>query len=150
MTRRPATKQQGDRVFAAAFLAPFMIPLLVFQYVMLLAMVRNSAYDYSLLNLAAGKFVGLRNFTGIVEYQDTSVSFSVTFLFALGIVFTVIPLAFSLAPFLNAGLPAHGLVRTIIRLPVVTSVEVAIMWSFLLEESNGLINGGLNLIDIRN
>ena len=55
-TRKPATRRQKrDWLFAAGFLAPFMILLLVFQYVPLLVMARNSVYDYSLLNPAAAK-----------------------------------------------------------------------------------------------
>lgn len=151
-TRKPATKRQKrDWLFAAGFLAPFMILLLVFQYVPLLVMARNSVYDYSLLNPAAAKFVGLRNFTDMIDYDDAAVSFGVTFLFALGVVVFVIPVAFSLALFLNSKLPARGLVRTMIMLPVVTSsVVVATMWSFLLDPSNGLINGVLNIVGIGN
>lgn len=151
-TRKPATRRQKrDWLFAAGFLAPFMILLLVFQYVPLLVMARNSVYDYSLLNPAAAKFVGLRNFTDMVEYDDAAVSFGVTFLFALGVVVFVIPIAFSLALFLNSKLPARGLVRTMIMLPVVTSsVVVSTMWAFLLDPSNGLINGVLNIIGVAN
>ncbi len=151
-TRKPATKRQKrDWLFAAGFLAPFMILLLVFQYVPLLVMARNSVYDYSLLNPDAAKFVRLRNFTDMIDYDDAAVSFGVTFLFALGVVVFVIPVAFSLALFLNSKLPARGLVRTMIMLPVVTSsVVVATMWSFLLDPSNGLINGVLNIVGIGN
>ncbi|SFB64003.1 multiple sugar transport system permease protein [Rhizobium sp. NFR07] len=151
-TGKPATRRQKrDWIFAAGFLAPFMILLLIFQYLPLLVMARNSVYDYSLLNPAAAKFVGLRNFTDMIEYEDAAVSFGVTFLFALGVVLFVIPVAFALALFLNSKLPARGLVRTMIMLPVVTSsVVVATMWSFLLDPSNGLINGVLNIVGIGN
>ncbi|GHC71074.1 ABC transporter permease [Limoniibacter endophyticus] len=151
-SRKPATtRQKRDWLFAAGFLAPFMILLLVFQYVPLLVMARNSVYDYSLLNPATAKFVGLRNFTDMIEYDDAMISFGVTFAFALGVVLFVIPVAFSLALFLNSKLPARGLVRTMIMLPVVTSsVVVATMWSFLLDPSNGLINGVLNILGVTN
>jgi multiple sugar transport system permease protein/sn-glycerol 3-phosphate transport system permease protein len=150
--RKPVTsRQKRDRLFAAGFLAPFMILLLVFQYVPLLLMARNSVFDYSLLNPAAEKFVGLRNFTDMIEYEDAGTSFGITFLFALGVVAFVIPIAFALALFLNSKLPARGLVRTMIMLPVVTStVVVSTMWSFLLDPSNGLFNGVLNLVGIGN
>lgn len=148
--RKAATRRQKrDWFMAAGFLAPFMILLLIFQYVPLLLMVRNSVFDYTLLNPAAEKFVGLRNFTDMIEYEDAATSFGITFLFALGVVVFVIPIAFSLALFLNSKLPARGLVRTMIMLPVVTSsVVVATMWSFLLDPSNGLINGVLDILGI--
>lgn len=151
-TRKPATRREKrDWMFAAGFLAPFMLLLLIFQYIPLLLMARNSLYDYTLLNPAAEKFVGLRNFTDMIEYDDALTSFGVTFLFALGVVLFVIPVGFALALFLNSKLPARGLVRTMIMLPVVTSsVVVATMWSFLLDPSNGLINGVLNLVGAAN
>ncbi|MGV8935785.1 MAG: carbohydrate ABC transporter permease [Allorhizobium sp.] len=150
--RKPASRRQKrDWLFAAGFLAPFMLLLLIFQYLPLLVMAKNSVYQYSLLNPAAAKFVGLRNFSDMLEYDDAAISFGVTFLFALGVVLFVVPVAFSLALFLNSKLPARGLVRTMIMLPVVTSsVVVATMWSFLLDPSNGLINGVLNLAGIGN
>jgi ABC-type sugar transport system permease subunit len=149
-SRKVTTKRQKrDRLVAVGFLAPFMMLLLVFQYVPLLVMARNSVYDYSLLNPAAKKFVGLRNFADMIEYDDAAKSFGMTFLFALGVVAVVIPVAFALALFLNSKLPARGLVRTMIMLPVVTSsVVVATMWSFLLDPSNGLINGVLGIFGI--
>ncbi|CDZ49706.1 carbohydrate ABC transporter permease [Neorhizobium galegae] len=148
--RKAATRRQRqERLVAVGFLAPFMLLLLIFQYVPLLVMARNSFYDYSLLNPAAEKFVGLRNFTDMIEYDDAGKSFGITFLFALGVVAFVIPIAFALALFLNSKLPARGLVRTMIMLPVVTSsVVIATMWSFLLDPSNGLINGALDIVGI--
>ncbi len=150
--RKPVTRRQKrDWLFAAGFLAPFMLLLMVFQYVPLLVMARNSIFDYSLLNPAAEKFVGLRNFTDMIDYDDAATSFGITFLFALGVVVFVIPVAFGLALFLNSKLPARGVVRTMIMLPVVTStVVVATMWSFLLDPSNGLINGVLTIFGISN
>ncbi|MCQ1838873.1 carbohydrate ABC transporter permease [Neorhizobium galegae] len=148
--RKAATRRQKqERLVAVGFLAPFMLLLLIFQYVPLLVMARNSFYDYSLLNPAAEKFVGLRNFTDMIEYDDAGRSFGITFLFAFGVVAFVIPIAFALALFLNSKLPARGLVRTMIMLPVVTSsVVIATMWSFLLDPSNGLINGALDIVGI--
>jgi multiple sugar transport system permease protein/fructooligosaccharide transport system permease protein len=148
--RKAATRRQKqERLVAVGFLAPFMLLLLIFQYVPLLVMARNSFYDYSLLNPAAEKFVGLRNFADMIEYDDARRSFGITFLFAFGVVVFVIPIAFALALFLNSKLPARGLVRTMIMLPVVTSsVVIATMWSFLLDPSNGLINGALDIVGI--
>ena len=62
-------------------------------------------------------------------------------MFAAGVVVTVVPLAFLLALYLNGKVAARGLIRTIVFLPVVTSVVVvATMWTFLLNPANGLIN----------
>ncbi len=148
--RKAATRvERRDRWAAFGFLAPFMLLLLIFQYVPLALMARNSFLDYTLLNPTERTFVGLRNFQDMIVYDDALQSFGATFIFALGVVVLVIPVAFALALFLNSRLPARGIVRTIIMLPVVTSsVVVATMWSFLLDPSNGLINGVLGLAGI--
>ncbi|MFD2239291.1 carbohydrate ABC transporter permease [Aureimonas populi] len=137
-------RQRRDRRAAFVFLAPFMLLLIVFQYVPLAVMARNSVLDYTLLNPSDWSFVGLRNFEDMIAYDDALTSFGATFLFAFGVVLLVVPLALALALFLNSKLPARGLVRAIVMLPVVTSaVVVATIWSFLLDPSNGLVNGAL-------
>jgi multiple sugar transport system permease protein/fructooligosaccharide transport system permease protein len=80
---------------------------------------------------------------------DRRQAFEVTFAFAAGTVCTVVPLSFLLAVYLNGVLPARGLVRTIVFLPVMTSaVVVATMWTFLLEPNNGLINSALSAVGL--
>ncbi|SDI30240.1 carbohydrate ABC transporter permease [Alloyangia pacifica] len=148
---RPArnARQRKDTRTAFAFLAPFLILLLVFQYVPLAMMAKNAFMDYSLLNPDAAKFVGMLNFEDMFYFDDARESLAATFLFALIVVLIVIPLGFVLALFLNSTLPARALVRTIIMLPVVTSaVVVATMWNFLLDPSNGLINGVIALFGL--
>ncbi|MBT9385077.1 sugar ABC transporter permease [Pseudooceanicola sp. CBS1P-1] len=142
-------RRRRDTATALAFLAPFLLLLLIFQYLPLAMMAKNSVLDYSLLNPHAAKFVGLRNFTDMLDYEDMRESLAATFLFALGVVVIVIPLGFALALFLNSKLRARGLVRTIIMLPVVTSaVVVATMWNFLLDPSNGLLNGVITALGL--
>ncbi|WP_172327386.1 carbohydrate ABC transporter permease [Mangrovicoccus sp. HB161399] len=139
---RRTPRQKRDARVAYVFLAPFLFLLLLFQYVPLAMMAKNAFMDYSLLNPDAAKFVGLLNFSDMLYFDDARESLAATFLFALGVVAIVIPLGFALALFLDSKLPARGIVRTIIMLPVVTSaVVVATMWNFLLDPSNGLING---------
>lgn len=148
--RRKATRRQRRAWWAATgFLAPFMLLLLIFQYVPLALMARNSLFDYSLLNPAAQTFIGLQNFSDMFVYGDAVQTFGVTFAFALGVVVFVVPIGFLLALVLNSRLPFRGIVRTVVMLPVVTSsVVVATMWSFLLDPSNGLINGTLGALHV--
>lgn len=146
---RPGARQRRDSRVAYAFLAPFLILLLIFQYLPLAMMAQNSLMDYSLLNPDAAKFVGLRNYEDMFVFDDAATSLGATFAFAIGVVLLVIPIGFAIALFLNSKLPARGLVRTIIIIPVVTSaVVVSTMWNFLLDPSNGLINGLLALVGL--
>ncbi|MFJ2543990.1 carbohydrate ABC transporter permease [Microbacterium sp. NPDC087589] len=145
-----ATKKRARRVLlvASAFLAPFLILSIVFQYGPLLMLVRDSLFSYRLTNPDAREFVGLQNFIRAFTDPSTVQSLIVTLLFAIGVVILTVPLAFLLANFLNSKLPARGFVRTLIFLPVVTSaVVVATLWTFLLN-NNGLFNSMLAMFGL--
>lgn len=134
---------------ALGFLTPFLLLLLVFQYVPLVVMAKNSLYDFSLFNPDAGTFVGADNFVRVFTDATTLQSMLVTLLFTIGLLILVIPLSFLLAVYLNGRLAARALIRTMIFLPVVTSaVVVATLWTFLLNQS-GLINSSLGAIGIQ-
>ena len=136
-------------VAVAGFVGPFLGMLILFQYVPMLAMLRDSLTDFVLLNPDKRTFVGLGNFLELFDDPDRRQAFAVTFGFAAGVVCTVIPLAFAIAVYLNGSLPARAIVRTVVFLPVVTSsVVIATMWVFLLDPSNGLINGALSLLHL--
>jgi multiple sugar transport system permease protein len=141
----PATggRARQDFLAAAAFLGPFLILALVFQYGPLFLMIKNSFFDYTLITPDLQTFVGFDNFARIFTDHGTIQSLAVTLLLAVGVVVLTIPLAFLLAMFLNGKLPARGAVRTMVFLPVITSsVVVATLWTFLLN-ANGLINSAL-------
>lgn len=131
----------------AAFIGPFLTMLAVFQYWPVFAMLRDSLYDFHLLNPAQRSFVGLENYQDLLSDPDRIQAFLVTFSLAVGVVCTVVPVAFLLAVYLNAAMPARAVVRTIVFLPVVTSaVVIATMWVFLLEPNNGLLNSVLSAL----
>ena len=133
----------------ALFVGPFLGMLVLFQYVPVAAMLRDSLFDFSLLNPDRRSFVGLDNFLTLLEDPDRQQAFLVTFAFALGVVATVIPVSFAIAIYLNGRLPARAIVRTVVFLPVVTSVVViATMWTFLLDPANGLINSALGTLGL--
>jgi multiple sugar transport system permease protein/fructooligosaccharide transport system permease protein len=133
----------------AVFVGPFLGMLILFQYVPVVAMLRDSLYDFSLLNPDRRSFVGLGNYLTLLEDPDRQQAFLVTFVFAFGVVATVIPVSFAIAIYLNGRLPARAIVRTVVFLPVVTSVVViATMWTFLLDPANGLINNALATIGL--
>ncbi len=143
--KRPAVSRTARKnlAAAAAFLAPFLILLLVFQYVPLFVLARNSLYEYTLFNPDAAVFVGFDNFVAALGDPATLQSLGITFLFVVGMVVVVVPVSFLFATYLNGRLPARALLRTMIFLPVVTSsVVVATMFVFMLAQ-NGLVNSVL-------
>jgi ABC-type sugar transport system permease subunit len=133
----------------AAFVGPFLAMLALFQYWPVFAMVRDSLYDFQLLDSSRRVFIGLDNYLELFTDPDRLQAFAVTFGFAGGVVCTVVPLSFLLAVYLNSAMPARAVVRTIVFLPVVTSaVVIATMWTFLLEPDNGLVNSVLSAVGL--
>ena len=100
----------------AVFVGPFLGMLILFQYVPVVAMLRDSLYDFSLLNPDRRSFVGLGNYLTLLEDPDRQQAFLVTFVFAFGVVATVIPVSFAIAIYLNGRLPARAIVRTVVFL----------------------------------
>jgi len=122
--------------------------LLIFQYLPLVVMAKNSLYDYSLFNPDLATFVGADNYLKVFTDPSTLQSMYVTLLFMVGMLVLVVPLAFLLAVYLNGKLAARALVRTMIFLPVVTSsLVVATLWTFLLNRE-GLFNSVLGAIGV--
>ena len=139
-TRRISRTTRRDIAAASAFLAPFLILLVIFQYIPLALLVRDSLYDYSLLNPAQSTFVGLGNFADALTDRYTLQSLGVTLLFVAGMLVIVIPIALLLAIYLDGRLPARGIVRVLVFLPVITSsVVVSTMFLFLLGQT-GVLN----------
>lgn len=138
--RHPSGPRHSARV-GLAFVAPFLLFLIVFQYVPIGMLVRNSFFDYTLLNPDDQRFVGLNQFERIFTDPSATTTFIVTLVFAFGVVAIVAPLGFLLAVFLNGSFAGRSIVRTIVFLPVVTSVAVtATMWLFILTRNGGLAN----------
>ena len=139
----------GHWLAVAGFTGPFLLMLGVFQYWPVARMVRDSLYDFQLLDPSRRSFVGLGNYAYLLTDPDRLQAFAVTFGFAAGVVVTVVPVSFLLAVFLNGRLPARALVRTVVFLPVVTSaVVIATIWVFLLDPGHGLINGAVTALGL--
>lgn len=133
----------------AGFIGPFLVMLALFQYWPVARMVRDSLYDFQLLDPGRRSFVGLDNYLELLTDPDRLQAFAVTFGFAAGVVGTVVPVSFLLAVYLNGRLPARALVRTVVFLPVVTSsVVIATVWVFLLDPGHGLIDGALAAVGL--
>lgn len=154
--RRPAGwpgllngRRRDTTLTAVACLTPFLILLGIFQYFAIGLMIRNSLYSYSLLNAGFSKFVGFANYTEIFHDHLAMQSIEVTLLFALGVVVTQVPLGLGLALLLNMRRRGAPLLRSIVFVPVVTSVVVVTtMWTFIYAPSSGLANSALHALHL--
>jgi ABC-type sugar transport system permease subunit len=138
-----------DGIAALPFLLPFMAFLAIFQYFTIGLMIRNSLYNYSLLDPAVAKYVGLANYRMLIHDHLALQSIAVTLLFAAGAIVTQVPIGLGLAILLNARRRGVAIIRAVVFLPVVTSaVVVTTMWTFIYAPSNGLANSVLSALHL--
>jgi ABC-type sugar transport system permease subunit len=122
------------------FIAPFVLTFLVFMVYplaqsLILSMKQSYGPRYEI-------FVGLQNFRNLLVDGDFWIAFRNTFLYALASVTIQLPLALGLAMLLNRpGLKGRALFRLVFFSPsLVGIVFVAMMFSVMFGETNGLVN----------
>ena len=144
-----APKKRGWRygVTVAAFLLPSAVPLLLFVLVPMVAAAWISLTDWNLI--MPMQFVGIDNFVQLVNDPRTAAVFGNTLYYIVGYLPLVYTGGLLLALGLNRALKGRAFWRGIYFLPVVTSwIAVAIVWRWLLNPSNGVVNTVLGWVGI--
>ena len=149
-TTRPGRRSAALRKEArTAWLmsSPALLLLALFLGIPLLLTFVLSFTNTRLVSPNPPRFVGLNNFVRAFAHDPTFVrSLTNTAFFALIVVPCQSALALALAILVNAKVKGVTAFRTMIFMPVVTSmVVVSILWSFFYEE-NGLFNSMLNTL----
>lgn len=147
-TRRcRSTVRRSQTGWAIVFLAPSFAPLVVFTFWPMLQSVWISLNEWNLIS--APRWVGFGNYSKLLADPATWRIFGHTLTFVLGYLPLVYLGGLVLAIALNQRLPARGFLRAVYFLPVITSwVVVALVWKWLLNPSNGIVNavlGGVGL-----
>jgi multiple sugar transport system permease protein len=140
----------GRRQWAmvALFLAPSLIPLLVFTVSPMVASVGLSAIRWNLLKPPV--LVGLDNYTKLLGDAAFREAVFHTVQYVVGYLPIVLVGGLLIALALNQRLRGLALFRTAYFLPVVTSwVVVALMWRWLLDPGTGIINYALSLVGVQ-
>lgn len=133
---------------AFLFVLPALINFTVFRYIPILASVRASLYQYSLLG-GYKDFIGLDHYARMLTDGVFWQSLQVTGLFVLYKVPIQIVLSLALAVFLQRETIGAGIVRSAILTPMVTSVIVcSIIWAMMYHSQQGLIQSLLNAVGI--
>lgn len=140
--------QRRRYLVALLFALPALINFLIFRYIPIVMAAQASLYDYSLLG-GFGDFVGLKNYLRALDDDIFWTSLRVSLQFALMKVPLQVALAILLALFLSREVRGMGLIRTIVFIPVVTSLVVAaILWAMMYNKDLGLIQSLLGLVGI--
>lgn len=149
-TTRPGRRSAASRKEArTAWLmsSPALLLLALFLGIPILLTFVLSFTNIRLVSPNPPRFVGLNNFVRAFAHDPTFVrSLTNTAFFALIVVPCQSALALALAILVNAKVKGVTAFRTMIFMPVVTSmVVVSILWGFFYEE-NGLFNSVLNTL----
>lgn len=144
--KRMLTKEEWT---GFAFIAPAVILLFVFLFVPFLMTLGYSFTNYNILKPDATEFVALKNF--IKLSQDTVFIKSIinTFVFVILVVPIQVGLALGLAMLINKKLKGISVFRLAFFAPTVLSlVVVSILWSYIYNPNNGLLNSLLGSIGV--
>jgi multiple sugar transport system permease protein len=144
-------RARAEAMMAWVFSAPALILLLIFLLIPFLMAIGLAFSDQRLVpnpNLST-QFVGLRNFVRIFEDETFYRAVLNNFLFVIIVVPLQTALALLMAIFVNQKLKAVNIFRTIYFSPVVvTMVVVSVIWTFLYNPGEGLINKFIETITL--
>lgn len=146
---RPRDARRGIRyaITVLAFLLPSAIPLLMFVLIPMVSAAWISLTDWNLISPQV--FVGLDNFVQLLSEPRTAAVFGNTLYYIVGYLPLVYIGGLALALALNQALKGRALWRSIYFLPVVTSwIAVAVVWRWLLNPTNGVVNVALGWFGI--
>lgn len=130
-----------------AFLLPSAVPLTLFVLGPMVAAAWISLQKWNLL--APMQFVGFDNYVLLLMDPRTGEVFLHTIYYIVGYLPLVYLGGLALALALNTALKGRSLLRGIYFLPVVTSwIVVALVWRWLLNPSNGIVNAALGFFGI--
>ncbi|WP_448006431.1 carbohydrate ABC transporter permease [Agromyces bauzanensis] len=130
-----------------AFLLPSAIPLALFVLGPMVAAAWISLTEWNLL--APARWVGLDNYAKLLTDPETADVFLHTVTYIVGYLPLVYVGGLAIALALNTALHGRTLLRGVYFLPVITSwIVVALVWRWLLNPSNGVVNAVLGFFGI--
>lgn len=135
------------RVWAAIFILPSLIPLLMFTVGPSLGALVVSFTKWDLLT--PPQWIGFANYRELIADEGFHRAAMHTALFVAGYLPLVLVGSLAIALLLNRHAPENGALRTLFFIPVVTSwVAVALIWRWLLNPEYGVVNAGLRALHL--
>jgi multiple sugar transport system permease protein len=146
--RRWWTTRRRGYAIAFLFVIPALINFAVFRYLPILAAIRSSLWQYSLLG-GYGQFIGLQAYARMLQDPIFWKSLQVTTMYVATKVPAQIVLSIGLALFLARETRFAAFVRSAIFAPVVSSiVVVSVIWALMYHVQLGLINSIITSIGL--
>ena len=140
------TNSKDGRV-AALFLIPSALPIALFVFIPMVGAASISMTKWNLIGDMS--FVGFANYIDLVQSPKTLLIFGNSLTYVLGYLPIVFSIGLLFALGLNRAIPGRSFFRASFFLPVVTSwIAASLVWKWLLNPSNGLVNSLLERIGI--
>lgn len=145
--KRNFTLKQQETISGWVFTAPLLLGLAVFTYGALIYSLYISLTKWDLLTPEV--FIGLKNYERILSDDNFKESLLNTLFFVVTLVPLGIALAMALAILLNRKLKGITFFRAAIYLPSITpTIAVAMVWLWIFNPDQGVINSVLHLFGI--
>lgn len=140
-------RRRHTALWAVAFLLPSAVPLIAFTLTPMAGSLWVSLHEWNLISPM--EWVGLRNYADLLADPETRQVFWHTVVFIAGYLPLVYVGGLGLALVLNQAFRGRTFFRAAYFLPVVTSwVVVSLVWQWLLNPSNGLVNQVLGTLHL--
>ena len=136
-------------ILGVCFSVPALILIFIFLILPAILSFTYSFYNFNMLKPAQKYFIGFKNYSTILSDKTFYKALFNTFYFAVIVVPVQSGIALLLAVLVNKKIKTSKFARVAFFSPVITSiVVVSILWTFLYNKNNGLINGLLNSFGI--
>ncbi|MDM5153110.1 sugar ABC transporter permease [Bacillus sp. DX1.1] len=130
------------------YIAPWFIGFILFSLIPMIMSLVMSFMDWPVIG--EPRFVGFENFTNMFHDDNFLNSLLVTVRYAIVAVPIGMIASFTIALIMNSKIKGLSIYRTVYYLPaVVSGVAVGIIWRWILDPSNGLINNLLHIVGIQ-
>lgn len=147
--RRRGSLEYQDGKWGYAFIAPMLIGFLIITVVPVIATFVYSLTNKNMMSRTTD-FVALENFKKLFKDKTFLSTMLQTLEFTLLLIPSNLVLTLALAALLKDRFRGCGFFRTAVFTPVVTSVVVwGVLWRYLFQADNGLINAVLRMIGIK-
>ena len=138
-----------ENLTGLAFITPAVVLLSIFLLVPFILTIGNSFTNYNILKPGATEFTGLKNFIKLTKDTVFIKSIINTCVFVILVVPLQVGLALGLALLVNSKLIGISIYRLALFAPTVLSlVVVSILWSYIYNPNNGLLNSLLGSLGI--
>lgn len=147
--KAPRKKMTKENWTGIAFITPALVLLFIFLFIPFFMTVGYSFTNYNILKPDRMEFVGIKNFIRLT--QDTVFLKSIvnTFVFVIMVVPLQVCLALGLALMINRKMKGISVYRLAFFAPTVLSlVIVSILWTYIYNPNNGLLNSLLGSVGI--